>query len=106
MCNDDCAIKWLISGYAFIKFESVEAQNRVILQRHQIGGRWCDVKIPDSAAGSKKKNNDVQPGFKKDTSKDNKIFVARIDNKITKDDLRYVKIFPLILIRIGWDSNS
>lgn len=35
-------------GYGFIRFASQEVQVRVMLQRHQIDGRWCDVRIPVS----------------------------------------------------------
>lgn len=35
-------------GYGFIRFADQEVQVRVMLQRHQIDGRWCDVRIPVS----------------------------------------------------------
>lgn len=37
-------------GYGFIKFADYEVQKRVTSKKHQIGGRWCDVKIPYSKA--------------------------------------------------------
>lgn len=35
-------------GYGFIRYADQEVQVRVMLQRHQIDGRWCDVRIPVS----------------------------------------------------------
>lgn len=35
-------------GFGFIRFADQEAQMRVTLQRHQIDGQWCDVRIPVS----------------------------------------------------------
>ena len=35
-------------GYGFVRFADQEVQVRVMLQRHQIDGRWCDVRIPVS----------------------------------------------------------
>ncbi|XP_065217980.1 TAR DNA-binding protein 43-like [Planococcus citri] len=35
-------------GFGFIRFADQEAEVRVTLQRHQIDGQWCDVRIPVS----------------------------------------------------------
>lgn len=35
-------------GYGFVRFTDKEVQVRVMLQRHQIDGRWCDVRVPVS----------------------------------------------------------
>ncbi len=36
------------TGYAFVRFKDMEVQNKVLLTRHMILDRWCDVKIPES----------------------------------------------------------
>jgi len=35
----------LLPGYAFIRFKEYEVQNKVLLTRHMIMDRWCDVKV-------------------------------------------------------------
>ena len=35
-------------GFGFIRFGRYESQQRVLAQRHNIDGRACDVKIPNS----------------------------------------------------------
>nr|NP_001071830.1 Tardbp protein [Ciona intestinalis]BAE06721.1 Ci-Tardbp [Ciona intestinalis] len=61
-------------GYGFIRFSSYEVQELVLSQRHIIGERWCDVKIPHS--------KDQKPTVS------SKIFVGRITEKMTKDEIR------------------
>lgn len=34
-------------GYGFIRFDDYEAQVRVLLQKHVIDGRQCEVRIPN-----------------------------------------------------------
>ena len=51
---------------------------QVLLQRHMIDGRWCDIKIPDS--------QDKREGNKDKSSC--KIFVGRVTENLTKEDLR------------------
>ena len=34
-------------GFAFIKFKDLEAQEKVLLTRHSILDRWCDVKLSE-----------------------------------------------------------
>nr|XP_039248483.1 TAR DNA-binding protein 43-like [Styela clava] len=63
-------------GYGFIKFADYEVQKRVTSKRHQIGGRWCDVKIPYS----KQQQGQSQLS--------NRIFVGRVTEDMTDDDLR------------------
>ncbi|CAK8688846.1 unnamed protein product [Clavelina lepadiformis] len=60
-------------GYGFIRFSNHEAQEAVIGKRHLIEGRWCDVKIPHS---------------KEQPKASSKIFVGRITERMTKDELR------------------
>ena len=36
-------------GFAFIKFKDLEAQEKVLLTRHSILDRWCDVKLSEKA---------------------------------------------------------
>merc|ERR1719385_600785 len=56
-------------GFAFIRFTEKEVEKKVLLQRHMIDGRWCDIKIPDS--------QDKKEAAQKDKSSC-KIFVGRI----------------------------
>lgn len=83
-------------GFGFIRFQDMEAQNKACLVRHEIGGRWCDVKIPDSqerGGGGPRE---------KDSAKMYKIFVRRIDNDISEQDLRgdlFLPPFPKPLNR-------
>jgi len=65
-------------GFAFIRFAEPEVEKKVLLQRHMIDGRWCDIKIPDS--------QDKREG-KQDKSSC-KIFVGRVTENLTKEDLR------------------
>ncbi|CAF2423717.1 unnamed protein product [Rotaria sp. Silwood2] len=63
-------------GFGFIRFKNYESQLAVINKRHFIDGRHVDVKIPDS------KTNIHEPECAR------KIFVARLPDNITPDDLR------------------
>ncbi|XP_065219473.1 TAR DNA-binding protein 43-like [Planococcus citri] len=62
-------------GFGFIRFDHYDSQVKVLSKRHFISGRWCDVKIPDSKEGS-------------DVHIPCKIFVGRISENLTVDDLR------------------
>jgi hypothetical protein len=63
-------------GFGFIRFKNYESQLAVINKRHFIDGRHVDVKIPDS------KTSAHEPECAR------KIFVARLPDNITPDDLR------------------
>jgi len=63
-------------GFGFIRFKNYESQLAVINKRHFIDGRHVDVKIPDS------KTSVHEPECAR------KIFVARLPDNITPDDLR------------------
>jgi len=65
-------------GFGFIRFVDKEVEKKVLLQRHMIDGRWCDIKIPESQE-------------RKDSNKDkavHKIFVGRITENLTKEDIK------------------
>jgi len=64
-------------GYAFIKFKDMEVQEKVLLTRHMVQDRWCDVKVPES---QELKNAKVNASCK--------IFVARLSETITTEDLK------------------
>ena len=64
-------------GFAFIRYASLAAQKKVLLTRHLIDDRWCDVKIPDSQ--EKDKSNPVSHC---------KIFVGRVTEDLSEDDLK------------------
>ena len=65
-------------GFAFIRFAEKEVEKKVLLQRHMIDGRWCDIKIPDS--------QDKKDG--KPDKSSCKIFVGRVTENLSKEDLR------------------
>lgn len=62
-------------GFGFVRFSSYETQLRVLGQRHQIDGRWCEVKVPNSKEGQ------VQ-------QVPCKVFVGRCTEDLSQDDLR------------------
>jgi len=64
-------------GYAFIRFKDLEVQEKVLLTRHMVQDRWCDVKVPESQELKTAKANASC-----------KIFVARLSETITADDLK------------------
>uniref|UniRef100_A0A8D8X3F9 TAR DNA-binding protein 43 n=1 Tax=Cacopsylla melanoneura TaxID=428564 RepID=A0A8D8X3F9_9HEMI len=61
-------------GFGFIRFADPEVQVRVMLKRHKIGDRFCDIRIPNSN----------KPQFKSVR----KVFVGHCTEDITEDDLR------------------
>lgn len=62
-------------GFGFIRFASYDSQARVLVQRHLIDGRWCEVKVPNSKEGA------VQ-------QVPCKVFVGRCTEDLTAEDLR------------------
>lgn len=62
-------------GFGFVRFSSYETQLRVLGQRHNIEGRWCEVKVPNSKEGS------IQ-------QVPCKVFVGRCTEDLSQDDLR------------------
>lgn len=64
-------------GYAFIRFKDLEVQEKVLLTRHMVQDRWCDVKVPESQELKNAKANASC-----------KIFVARLSETITAEDLK------------------
>jgi len=65
-------------GFGFIRFADKEVEKKVLLQRHMIDGRWCDIKIPESQD-------------RKEMGKDKsscKIFVGGVSENLTKEDLK------------------
>jgi len=64
-------------GFAFIRFKDLEVQEKVLLTRHMIQQRWCDVKIPES--------QELKNAMRNASCK---IFVARLSETISADDLR------------------
>lgn len=63
-------------GFGFIKFAEYESQMRVLGQRHIVEGRQCDVKLPHSRGEA------VAQQF------DSKVFIGRVTEDITSDDLK------------------
>lgn len=69
-------------GFGFVKFAEKEVEKKVLLQRHMIDGRWCDVKVPEA------RESRAEQGFAGPTDKSLcKVFVGRITEDMTKDDL-------------------
>lgn len=67
-------------GFGFVKFSDYEIQMRVVTRRHNIHGRWCDVRVPLSKG---------EEQFNYQNSEFNrKIFVGRISEEFAIDDLR------------------
>merc|ERR1712059_29063 len=64
-------------GFGFIRFKDLEIQDKVIMTRHMIRDRWCEVKIPDS-----NEINSVRAGL------NSKIYVSRLIESITSEDLK------------------
>lgn len=62
-------------GFGFVRFKSPEVQLRVLAQRHNIDGRWCEVQIPSSKEGMVKQAP-------------TKIFVGRITEDLSAEDIK------------------
>jgi len=62
-------------GYGFVRFKHKKSQVRVMLERHNIEGRWCDVRIPNS----KDKHINKIP---------RKVFIGQVSEVINEDALR------------------
>lgn len=62
-------------GFGFIRFATYASQMRALAQRHNIDGRWVDVRIPNSKEG-------VVPQMPC------KVFVGRCTEDMSADDLR------------------
>lgn len=66
-------------GFGFVRFAKSSIQNKLLSMRHFIDGRWCDVRVPLSKAES---------DATKAAQLSRKIFVGRLPDNITTDDLR------------------
>lgn len=76
MCQVKCDQKTGQSkGFGFVRFKSPESQLRVLAQRHNIDGRWCEVQIPSS-----------KEGMVRDMP--SKVFVGRITEDMSADDIK------------------
>lgn len=62
-------------GFGFVRFATYSSQMRALAQRHNIDGRWVDVRIPNSKEG-------VVPQMPC------KVFVGRCTEDISSEDLR------------------
>ncbi|XP_025412262.1 TAR DNA-binding protein 43-like [Sipha flava] len=62
-------------GYGFVRFKHKKSQVRVMLERHNIEGRWCDVRIPNS----KDKQVNKVP---------RKVFIGQVSEDVDEDALR------------------
>ncbi|KAL3861610.1 hypothetical protein ACJMK2_007635 [Sinanodonta woodiana] len=63
-------------GFGFIRFGDYESQIKCMSQRHNIDGRWCDVRIPNSREGAQQMMN-------------RKVFVGRCTEDMTAEELRF-----------------
>lgn len=66
-------------GFGFVRFAKSSIQNKLLSMRHFIDGRWCDVRVPLSKAEAE---------ASKAAQLSRKIFVGRLPDSITTDDLR------------------
>jgi len=62
-------------GFGFVRFKAPESQLRVLAQRHNIDGRWCEVQIPNSKEGIIKQAP-------------SKVFVGRITEDMSVEDIK------------------
>lgn len=62
-------------GFGFVRFKNPESQLRVLAQRHNIDGRWCEVQIPSSKEGLVKQAP-------------TKVFVGRITEDLSAEDIK------------------
>uniref|UniRef100_UPI00358EE484 TAR DNA-binding protein 43-like isoform X4 n=1 Tax=Myxine glutinosa TaxID=7769 RepID=UPI00358EE484 len=46
-------------GFGFVRFADYESQLKALSMRHMIGGRWCDVKLPQSKVAQSLCGQDV-----------------------------------------------
>ncbi|CAJ0957205.1 unnamed protein product, partial [Mesorhabditis belari] len=74
-------------GFGFCIFENVEDQEKVLYQSHTIGGRLCEIKLPDRPYTSDTGGGPVSSA-RKEHSNSKKIFIGRITDKITSERLR------------------
>lgn len=76
MCQVKCDQKTGQSkGFGFVRFKAPEVQLRVLAQRHNIDGRWCEVQIPSSKEGMVRE----MPC---------KVFVGRITEDMSSEDIK------------------
>jgi len=61
-------------GFGFIRFSDYAAQKKCLAERHQLEGKWFDVKMSNAKDGDGKTLND-------------KVFVGRMTENITNEDL-------------------
>lgn len=66
-------------GFGFVRFAKSSIQNKLLSMRHFIDGRWCDVRVPLSKAEAE---------ASKAAQLSRKIFVGRLPDNITTDDLK------------------
>lgn len=66
-------------GFGFVRFAKSSIQNKLLSMRHFIDGRYCDVRVPLSKAEAEQT---------KAAQLSRKIFVGRLPDNITTDDLR------------------
>ncbi|XP_050535298.1 TAR DNA-binding protein 43-like [Daktulosphaira vitifoliae] len=62
-------------GYGFVRFKHKKSQVRVMLERHNIEGRWCDVRIPNS----KDKHVNKVP---------RKVFIGQVPEDVDEETLK------------------
>ncbi|KAI3383587.1 hypothetical protein SNEBB_007826 [Seison nebaliae] len=64
-------------GFAFIRFKSYDVQEKALAQKHQIGKRICELRIPDSHCDSQRSKAGTC-----------KLFIGRLASNCTEADLR------------------
>ncbi|XP_033107642.1 TAR DNA-binding protein 43-like isoform X2 [Anneissia japonica] len=60
-------------GFGFVRFKDPTVQDKVVSRRHQIDGRWCDVRYPDRGYPEREQSK--------------KIFLRRVGDGTTSEDL-------------------
>jgi len=72
-------------GFGFIRYKSLEDQGRCLAERHYIDGRQLEVKLPQSKSAGF--DEVVYPGQEPQPHLSRRIFVGRVTENVTKEDL-------------------
>jgi len=72
-------------GFGFIRYKTMEDQGRCLAERHYIDGRQLEVKLPQSKSAGF--DEVVYPGQEPQPHLSRRIFVGRVTENVTKEDL-------------------
>jgi len=72
-------------GFGFVRYKTLEDQGRCLAERHFIDGRQLEVKLPQSKSAGL--DELVYPGQEPKPHLSRRIFVGRVTENVTKEDL-------------------